>query len=509
MFRITPVGFLLTLLTSNAFATDYYVDVTNGNDGAVGTSPTSAWRTLTHASTAAAAGSGHTIHVAPGTYSPASGEVFPLEFRLQSLVSSGDSTNTIVDANGAIAVMNMINVPATPVPGGLTELRGVTLRNASVGIYAYYSWNALTCRLEDVVLESCSQQGLYASCGAFIGSGSSVHFQFDRVIAAFCGAGARIDATAGTSSIDAVDSTFSSDTYGVQLSGGSSLNASFSRCRFTSNASYGLWATPTQNGTLDLEVSDSLFAQNGIGYATTTGIGSLATAGVRLRRCTFTQNGTIGIQSKGGPTPAFVSTTLDGVLAWGNGVDLDATNVVRNAFSQIGGADPLFRDAPNGDYRVLFGSPVVDVGDPAVLPGTLDLDSVPRSIDGDLDTIERADVGAFEFRTLEVESTGSLTSPLRIDAWGSAGSTATVYFSRIAPVGPTSTPFGEIDMPQGQYALLLSMPVGPNPPGSFTRNIPPNPLLIGRTFSFQARTTSPVAPSGAAWTNVQAVTFVP
>lgn len=509
MRHVLPLAFTLLFSPWSARATDYYVDVNGGNDGALGTHPTTAWRTLTHAATATPPGSTNVIHVAPGVYSAATGEVFPIAFHMQELVSSEGAAHTILDGTGTTSILDMINTPSTLVPGGLTTLRGFRLRNATMGVYAFYSWSTLTCHIEDVWFDSCSQQGLYASCGAFIGSGSSVHFRFDRVIAAFCGAGARIDATAGTSSIEAVDSTFSGGTYGVLLSGGSSLNASFSRCRFTSNAGYGLWATPTQNGTLDLEVTDSLFAQNGIGYATTTGIGSLATAAVRLRRCTSAQNGTIGIQSKGGPTPAFVSTTLDGVLAWGNGVDLDATNVVRNTFSQIGGADPLFRDASNGDYRVLFGSPVVDAGDPAVPVGTLDLDSVPRSIDGDLDTIERADVGAFEFRTLEVESTGSLTSPLRVDAWGSAGATATVYFSRVAPVGPTSTPFGEIDMPPGQFALLLAMPAGPNPPGSFTRNIPPNPLLIGRTFSFQARTTSPVAPSGAAWTNVQAVTFVP
>ena len=44
--------------------------------------------------------------------------------------------------------------------------------------------------------------------------------------------------------------------------------------------------------------------------------------------------------------------------------------------------DPLFRDAPNGDYRLLPGSPCIDTGDPAA----------PLDADG-----SRADVGAFAF----------------------------------------------------------------------------------------------------------------
>lgn len=506
-----PFALLLlafALLSAPSRALDLYVDVVNGNDAAAGTNPASAWKTLTHAAAVAPPGPSVVIHVAPGVYSSTTGETFPLAFRMQELVSADGPWNTILDGAGATSVLDMIQTPSSTAPGGLTRLSGFRIYNSGVGIYAFYSWGSLTCTLEDVVFDSCSQ-GVFATCGSFIGSGSSFHFRLDRVIAAFCGSGLQMSATAGSCSVEAYDSTFSTCGNGVVLSGGAQLSARFERCRFLSNGTYGLWATPVNNGLLDVALADCLVAQNGAGYVTSTSSGHLSTAQVRLTRCTVADNVGTGIVSKSGVAPTFVSTVLDGVLAWGNGVDLDATNVVQNTFSRIGGADPLFRDRTNQDYRVTFASPVIDAGDPATPVGRLDLARNPRSIDGDLDALERADVGAFEFETLETTTSGALSTPLRFDVWGPAGASASLYFARVAPVAPTATPFGEFDLPVGQFGFLLNLPAGPIVPGSFTRTIPPNPLLVGRTFSFQARTTSAAAPNGAAWTNVRAVTFVP
>lgn len=59
--------------------------------------------------------------------------------------------------------------------------------------------------------------------------------------------------------------------------------------------------------------------------------------------------------------------------------------------------DPLFIDAPAGNYRVPGGSPVVDAGD-QLLPGVppRDLEGRPRVIDGNGDRLAVIDIGAYE-----------------------------------------------------------------------------------------------------------------
>jgi uncharacterized repeat protein (TIGR01451 family) len=57
--------------------------------------------------------------------------------------------------------------------------------------------------------------------------------------------------------------------------------------------------------------------------------------------------------------------------------------------------DPLLDDSPDGNYRLLTGSPCIDAGDPGTPPST-DLDGDPRPIDGNEDGQPVADIGADE-----------------------------------------------------------------------------------------------------------------
>jgi hypothetical protein len=124
--------------------------------------------------------------------------------------------------------------------------------------------------------------------------------------------------------------------------------------------------------------------------------------------CTFSNNtGSIpGMYNESSSDP-----TVTNCILWGNGsvgqyqiVNVsNSTADVTYSDVQLGtgepwfgtgciDADPMFRDALNGDYRLLSGSPCIDVGNNAAVPAdvTTDLDGKPRIVN---DTV---DMGAFE-----------------------------------------------------------------------------------------------------------------
>jgi hypothetical protein len=62
-------------------------------------------------------------------------------------------------------------------------------------------------------------------------------------------------------------------------------------------------------------------------------------------------------------------------------------------------ASPRFADAAMGDFNLAPASPLIDAGDPAMLPaGAADHDGRPRASDGDGNCSHVPDVGAFEFQ---------------------------------------------------------------------------------------------------------------
>ena len=75
-------------------ATDYYVDVVNGDDGNTGLTTNDAFRTISHAMGSTTNSTATRVLVLPGTYSAATGEAFPIELGDRQLIGTEGSDET-------------------------------------------------------------------------------------------------------------------------------------------------------------------------------------------------------------------------------------------------------------------------------------------------------------------------------------------------------------------------------------------------------------------------------
>jgi len=126
-----------------------------------------------------------------------------------------------------------------------------------------------------------------------------------------------------------------------------------------------------------------------------------------LANCTFSGNSAErggGIYNEHGSSP-----TLTNCILWGDsapngseifGVALVTYSDVQSISGGTGNinADPCFVDPNGGDLRLQPDSPCIDVGDNGAtnLPAT-DLDGHPRIVNGDCDSADDVDMGAYEF----------------------------------------------------------------------------------------------------------------
>ena len=108
-------------------------------------------------------------------------------------------------------------------------------------------------------------------------------------------------------------------------------------------------------------------------------------------------------------------------------------------------ADPLFVDAENGDLRLAPGSPCIDAGDPAREANGLDLSGNPRWLDGSLDRAMRVDMGAFEFDHVHLDVSGTPTwgGTLTLDTSGTAGMAVFLFYG-VAPAEIVLPPYGAV-----------------------------------------------------------------
>ncbi len=133
-----------------------------------------------------------------------------------------------------------------------------------------------------------------------------------------------------------------------------------------------------------------------------------------------------------------------------------STSVVRGGWpgdSNLA-ADPLFVRDTEGDYRIRFGSPCIDAGDPnAQEIGTEDAEGDARILDGDFDDQAQIDIGADELRVEVAARFGTVNV--------AAGPLADVFLVN----GSAGDDTREVHVPVSQPIRLemVAPPAGPEP----------------------------------------------
>jgi hypothetical protein len=173
-------------------------------------------------------------------------------------------------------------------------------------------------------------------------------------------------------------------------------------------------------------------------------------------------------------------TTSEVIGAHGSG------GVVDNG-GNLTDVDPHFVDPGAGDYHLAAASPLIDQGDPADGPPTLDRDGSLRVVDGDLDGSAARDLGAYEYADTVAPQTEISGGP------GGLTGSATPTFTFTSEPGATfeckvggsawagcASPFTTAPLPDGSTTFRVRASDG-------WGNVDPTPA----TRSFRVDTTAP------------------
>lgn len=498
-------------LAASADAGDYWVDARNGSNANAGTSPGSAWRTITHALATYTPTAGDTIHVLPGLYDKNLGEVFPLVLQ-PGLTLSGAGTGEVTIAPG----MNKFGIGFGQAGSAAVEsltVKALTTAKGAGGISLYQgnTFAAARLTLRNLVVAHV-KKGIYGiSTGPFAPIANIV---MEDVLVEDCTTGIYLENSFDAFGLDAtlLRGTVRDCDVGLHVYGwyGFWMNVDVLRSRFLSNGTAAIDLENVVITDIRLRLVDSLVA-GGSGDGVTSFVSKFFVEG-----STIAHNQGAGLRQTGSTCCA--SWAKDSIL-YGNGDDLDSLVHVPFTNCNVGdgdqqgtdgnlSVDPLFVDPASGDFRLGFASACVDYLPPD--GGELDLAGFPRDNDGDLDLLAGRDLGALELRTLVAAPTAPLGQFWTGEMFGPPGESSLLGISLtgLAPA-PFTTPYGERWLPAG--GLLAVGPtqfLGPGP-APLSLPMPDDPALLGLTLGLQALTRNPAAPAGAAWGEPGVVLVVP
>jgi len=519
---------VVCLASAPAVAGDYFVSASAGSDGAAGTSPSEAWRTLTHALTAVPAPVGaelHTIYLAPGVYDAANGETYPLEMRPRiSVEGDGPADSVVLRGNGTGTLLGF-----TSLFNGLgetfdedTRVASLTLENAGSGVGMYTDWGNIAPLLVDLRVHRTSGPGVVASGGDFGGAGH-FHPRLLRLKFEGCAVGVRAIkyGEGGGSSVTLTDCVIAQGSgNGVELrnfSDEGSLALEGLRTVVHDRGEDGVQVSYTNGSVVNVTLEHCEIRDCGDdGYEVVPDTGLGYQVNTWLRHCTIARNAHVGVGINNAGSENYLHpTVLDSTILWGNTDDLRDGPVPMATVTDccIGDGDhqgqngnfsddPLFVSPAYGDLRLRYGSPCIDRGAPLPTVGEPSLGGFVPPIDGDLDLAKHWDVGAREFAPLTLAGTATPGGALQLAMFGRAGGEALLFASR-RPL--TSSPLVQ---PEGEWWLGSSgfafsrLRTDPSAPGQLMVSLPNDAALVGRSFSFQAQVRSlPGAATDLVWTH--------
>ena len=349
------------LCSPGVFAGDFYVDVVNGDNTNSGSSAAQAWKNISYG--AGFLGGNDTLHIAPGLYSVAAGESFPIPIGGGArLLAANGPQQTILDGNGAGLLIDFRGSPF-----GVAVVDGLWLRNGVRGTNCSPPFDdSFNFALENVLITSMSELAVNVESSSFLDFSAQVDATITTSTIRDCGrgisaSGSAIPDSSASFSLTCSNSLLADNDWGIMASVPSHglVNGSLfiSGCRFMGHANSGVGI-----GGIGASIASSTFGHNGVG------VGSSWDAFLSLNGCTITAN-TLGLETGGG------SVTAKNSILFGS-----ATNVAGAGFQptycDLGGGpfvgmngnisvDPEFWAPEVRDYNLKSTSPLIDAGTPS------------------------------------------------------------------------------------------------------------------------------------------------
>lgn len=482
----------LSLLAAPLPQSDRWVDPVNGSDQATGTTPSSAWKTLTRGLGLVAPGT--TIKVLPGMLDVASGEDFPLEIPLGvGIESTGGADATQIVSTTAVAVLVLRRA---------TRVEGFDIHGAGSAVVYGLNWHSNPvpapaqlnrCRVTAQNGDAIVPQGMEMRECVVDSPGRAVTvLQWDF---------SAWDCVFRSGASNGCCLQFSNDVF-------ASSSILLERCSVTSLGGCGVSigefnvGEPLHYRFANTEILDC----GGDGIAMGSNYGR--THVLELEGCTIAGNGNAGINAFFNGSGVLDVFLRSSIVSGHSVVDVMGPVSATDSLIEDGSAtglgcltgDPRFLDAANGDLQLRFDSPCKDVG--LALGEGLDITRHTRSIDGDLNLIQAPDMGAYEHRTLVAPSSVLLGDPFDV---GMTGPVNGFSFLVMDPNGlqqtPLSTPYGRLRV-YGPTAQRLP-PIVTTGGGPTFVTLPAftDPAMVGLSAGFQALTRSTAAPNQAAFSN--------